>query len=249
MMESDAKADRAVRITFDLSQIFPSDDTLSIPLLRLMAAINDARYIMKQSLALLTHNETANELEAPIINGELLYLFRLLCGHLYEAGVAFRNLEQRHTDLLDAVVADDPNRSVDLALVRNAFSSGRDSAFHYSFLHPVRNTITFHYKSEALTMELKKRNEARDLKGTTIVADRSGLGRHTICDHLATGILREVIGTNHENFAETLQEKMNEVLTLTGALGPLVDQILVYLFAQSATAIIEDKWGEVRTTL
>ena len=81
-MVNDARQDRGVRITFDLCRIFPSDDVLSIPLLRLMAATNDARYIMKHSLILLAQNEGANELEAPIINGELLYLFRLLCGHL-----------------------------------------------------------------------------------------------------------------------------------------------------------------------
>ena len=85
-----------------------------------------------------------------------------------------------------------------------------------------------------------------DLKGTTIVVKRSGLGRHTVCDHLVTGILQEVIGASHEDFAKALDDKMKEVLTLAGALGPLVDQILVYLFDQREAAIIEDKWGEVR---
>jgi hypothetical protein len=237
--------DRAVKITFDLRQIFPSDDSLSVPLLRLMAATNDARYVLKNTLLLLHKAKTANELDASIINGELLYLFRLLCGHLYEAGIAFRSLELDHSDLLNAAARENSKGKKLLGNVREAYATGSDGAFHISFLAPVRNLVSFHYLAEPLASALKRHNELGDIKGTTIAATRVGLGRHTICDHLATGILQEVIGLSHPDFKRAFDDKMSQVLDLAGDLGQLVDQTLAYVFDQRPTANIEYKWGEI----
>jgi len=237
--------DRAVKITFDLRQVFPSDNSLSIPLLRLMAATNDARYVLKNTLTLMHLHESANELEASINNGELLYLFRLLCGHLYEAGIAFRSLDLDHSDLLNAVVREKPKAKQYLVNIRKAYATHSDGTFHYSFLAPVRNLISFHYMAEPLVSALKRHNELGDLKGATIAATRVGLGRHTVCDDLVTGILQEIIGLNHTDFQKALKDKMRQVLDLAGDLGQLVDETLAYVFDQRPTANIEYKWGEI----
>src|SRR5262249_7457038 len=67
---------------------FPRDDPVPIPLLRLMAAANDARHVQKLMIAAMDE-EPANRGESLIQNGERGYLYRMLCGHLYEAGIAF----------------------------------------------------------------------------------------------------------------------------------------------------------------
>lgn len=91
----------ARRITFQLSDVFPTEQPLSIPLLRLMMAVNDVRHIQKLLLLRTELDQDASEFERISLNGELLHLKRLLCGHLYEAGNAFRAIDGPHPELAD----------------------------------------------------------------------------------------------------------------------------------------------------
>jgi hypothetical protein len=238
---------RAARLTFSLRQMFPCEDSLSVPLLRLMAATNDTRFVMELSLPLLVMTKTpsANDFETSIINGKLLYLFRLLCSHLYEAGRSFRDLDNARRDLLDNVVREHPKTRKYLAKIRDNFSTSSDGALHYSFLGPVRHRIGFHYKSEPMTSMLRKHNEADDLKGSTIIAQYDGLSRHIVSDLLATEIVHEVLGGNPQEFERSFYEKMGEVVDLAGQLSNLVDRIVIYLVNERESAILEDIDGDI----
>ena len=245
--ETGAKC-KAIRVTFDMRQIFPCEDLLSVPLLRLMAVANDARYIMELSMPLMDKTQSANEVDASLINGKLLYLFRLLCGHLYEAGRAFRELDDVRRDLLDEIVRDNPKAKKYLAEIRNDFSKYPSGALHYSFLSPVRNRISFHYQSEPLASMLRKHNEAGDLKGTVIITQYDGLSRHIVSDHLAMEIVQEVLGGNSQDFEKSFYEKMGEVVDLAGQLSNLVDRVVLYLFSERKSAIFEEIDCEIQIT-
>src|SRR5438132_6210383 len=156
---------QASRITFDLRQVFPSEDPISIPLLRLMAATDDARHIQKLALIALDDAKSTSELEGPILNGELLHLFRLLCGHLYEAGMAFRVLEDAAPELLDKAACCEHDGKTYLDRLRIAYAKSPPGAYHYSFLKPIRDSISFHYLDEPLSKALRKHNDAGDLEG------------------------------------------------------------------------------------
>ena len=82
---------RAKRIEFQISRIFPTDGECSAPLLRIMLETDDSRHLQKLLINAPEHFDRSNNLDSSILNGERSHLFRLLCGHLYEAGGAFRS--------------------------------------------------------------------------------------------------------------------------------------------------------------
>ena len=68
-------------------------DAISVSLLRLMAATNDARYAMKQLVrGLKGGRKPRNRVERAILAGEQSYLVRVVCGHLEEVGRVFRDV-------------------------------------------------------------------------------------------------------------------------------------------------------------
>lgn len=85
---------KALRVTLKLREFFPPGDPLSVPLLTLMAATNDARQLQRLLIVARPAAEGASEANRSILNGEIGYLFRVLAGHLYEAGLMFRKLDE-----------------------------------------------------------------------------------------------------------------------------------------------------------
>src|SRR5215470_3648964 len=84
---------RATLLRVRVKQLFDPNDPLSVPLLRLMSATNDARHAMKQIIrANRGGRQARNQGERMLLSGEQLYLVRQLCGHLEEAGRVFRDL-------------------------------------------------------------------------------------------------------------------------------------------------------------
>ena len=133
----------AHRFYFHLTQVFPADKPLSVPLLRLMMALNDVRHVQKLMLAKDEWKGHDNGFENVVLNGEILHLERLLCSHLYEAGNAFRAIDTKHSKLANTAVRGteyDPS----LRRLREAYASDPPDAFHSSFLKEVRDQFGFH---------------------------------------------------------------------------------------------------------
>ncbi len=245
-MSNDAKVSaKTTRVKFVLKQIFPSHEHLSIELVRLMTATDDARHLQKRLLIADESLEGANDTEVSILNGEILHFFRLLCSHLYEAGNALRAVERKRPGLLDTAVAGNKQGKRDLRYVRRAYAAEPEGAFHHSFLKVIRDRVGFHYKEEPLRQSLEKANTTRSLEGTLILAEFAGLSRYTVSDHLTLGVIQDVLGGDLDQFRRRFSKKMEHVIKLAGALGQVVDHLLVHVFDRSPTAILEEREGTV----
>jgi hypothetical protein len=109
-----------------------------------MIATDDVRHRQKLLMLAWDGGETATPSDRYIHNGEVGHLFRLLCGHLYEAATPFRALDQVARDRLHAAVADDAEHRAAFAEVRVAYAENRPDGLRYSFLYAMRNSFAFH---------------------------------------------------------------------------------------------------------
>ena len=85
-------------MSFQLGPALPSGDKFAVALCRLMTATNDV--ILLQKLTIIARAQ-ADALAGPdkmIVNNETGYFVRMLFGHLYEAGIAFRELDAKCSD-------------------------------------------------------------------------------------------------------------------------------------------------------
>lgn len=93
---------------FKIEDVLRPDDPMTVPLLRLMIATDDLRHLQKLLVIAREVDEAPTESDRLIHNGEIGHLFRLLCGHLYEAATPFRAVDQAARGRLDEAVGDDP---------------------------------------------------------------------------------------------------------------------------------------------
>jgi hypothetical protein len=206
---------------------------------------DDVRHLQKLLLFANARVKEANEMERSILNGEILHIFKLLSGHLYEAGNAFRNLEHTCSGQLDAAVEKNNERKRELNYLRQVYAKTPAGTFHYTFLKPIRDYLGFHYKERQLKEALDRHTTAKDLEGNLIVVDYPGLGRYSVTDHLAFSAIQQLLGTTPENLHQKFAEAMGEALKVAGALFRVVDQLLVQIFNEHEDAIIEQQDGEV----
>lgn len=236
---------RARRIEFHLSMVFPPDEDYSVPLLRLMLATDDSRHLRKLLLNADEHFDKSNDLECSILNGELLHLFRLLCGHLYEAGVAFRSLEQIRPGYIKKILPAIQEIIFYLDFLNNAYSVGEEGAFHYSFLKPVRDRVGFHYKETIFLERLNTHVQTEDLEGNLIITEFSGLSRYSVTDHLVMSAIHDILGGELDNFQENFQQAMGQAINLAGSLESVVDNFLLSIFKNHPNSIAKITDGEV----
>lgn len=210
-----------------------------------MMATDDVRHLQKLLLFANARVKEANEMERSILNGEILHLFKLLSGHLYEAGNAFRNLEHTCSSQLDAAVENDHERKGELNYLRQVYSKTPAGTFHYAFLKPIRDYIGFHYKERQLNEALDRHTRAKDLEGNLIVVEHAGLGRYSVTDHLAFSAIQQLLGATPESLHQKFAEAMGEALKVGGALFRVVDHLLFQIFNEHKDAILEQLDGEV----
>ncbi|HNP29099.1 MAG TPA: hypothetical protein PKK23_08650 [Nitrospirales bacterium] len=236
---------RARRIEFHLSMVFPPNEDYSVPLLRLMLATDDSRHLRKLLLNADEHFDKGNDLECSILNGELLHLFRLLCGHLYEAGVAFRSLEKIRPGYFKNIL---PNRQeiiTHLNFLNTAYSVGEEGAFHYSFLKPVRDRVGFHYKETIFLERLNTHVQTDDLEGNLIITQFSGLSRYSVTDHLVMSAIHDLLGGGLDNFQENFEQAMGQAINLAASLENVLNDVLLSIFKTHPEFISKITEGEV----
>jgi len=236
---------RARRIEFHLSMVFPPDKDYSVPLLRLMLATDDSRHLRKLLLNADEHIDKSNDLECSILNGELLHLFRLLCGHLYEAGVAFRSFQNKRPGYLEGILSNSPETISDLNFIKHAYSVGEKGAFHYVFLKPLRDTVGFHYKEDIFLERLKAHIKSGDLDGNIIATEFGGLTRYSVTDHLAMSAIHDLLGAELDDFQEYFQKSMGDAINLAGRLQNVMDKVLFSIFKSQPEVITKITDGEI----
>lgn len=225
-----------VRLTFRIRQAFPADSPLSIPLLRLMAAVNDVRYIQKSVLIAQQRVKTASPtVEGLILEGELGYLLRMLLGHLHEAGIASRDVNERYGTGVDALIRDDTSAQGEVAKLRAVYCDTQPAGLNKILLEGVRTPWAFHYKYERFKEALEKHPDG----ATIIVSEYAGVGRYTVTDDFAKRYIVDKVGG-----IEAFQQLVGEAIDLAGTLGRAVDHLLGAVFGSRVTDIIMEETNE-----
>jgi hypothetical protein len=186
----------------------------------------------------------ANEIEQAILNGELNHLFRLMCGHLWEAAEPFNHLDRKCAQLLDVAMTDGRAKEA-LARVRVAYSPRQSGKGKRAFIDVVRNFVGFHYNERKLAKALEKHDRAGHLEGNLILSPFSGLGRYTVTDQLTTLLMADEIGGTFEEFSRQFMANVGEAIRLAGDLGDVVDYLMTHLLAPHGDKI-ERRDGVIR---
>lgn len=232
----------AVRLVFRLADVFPVEQPLSVPLLRLMMASNDVRHIQKLMLSKDERIGQGHGFDNVVLNGEILHLERMLCGHLYEAGTAFRNIDIPHPEIASTAVQG-TEFEPSLQRLREMYASEPPGAFHNSFLYEVRNKFGFHYKLEAIQHKLEEFLRRGDVEAEVIHAELSGLSRYVIADHVSIGMLQDILNAELPDLHEAFEKAMGKALRLAGDLSNVVDMMLLPLLERNESAIIKQEHG------
>jgi hypothetical protein len=138
---------------FDAALLFRLDEKFSLPLARLMMATDDIRHLTK--LVIVQHEPPdATPSEKAVVEGEVGHLFRLLCGHLFEALSAFADLDDKYRGPLDGSVRT-PQSEEERARATTALETVRREREHIlgnkgrrHFIATVRNLVGFHYPDD-----------------------------------------------------------------------------------------------------
>lgn len=202
----------------------PPSDPLSVPLLRLMAATNDVRQLQKLVLVTRDPNDPASPKPPQaayfVQSGELLYFIRLLFGHLYEAGIIFRGIDQDHAATVTKLVAATKRGKQALLQVREVFGDTSNAGFYKAVLGPVRTLAAFHYKDATFREGLQKL--VKDTKDTALVlAEWAGFSRYAITDLVLEGRVVEAAGGTRE----ALDAALGRAIALADALDTVVGEL------------------------
>lgn len=230
--------DRAETVVcrFRPREAFPPDDPLSVAILRLMAAVNDVRSIQKSTLIAMESLSGPNDIEQLLLEGELGYFTRMLFGHLHEAGIAFRDLDDGHRAEVDALIAGNEEVRWEIEMLRRAFRDTSEGSLN-EYLKAVRTPWAFHYKCERFKEALKEHPE----EATLVVSEFAGVGRFTITDDFARAYMLEKAGGTVGEY----ERLYGEAIGLAGTLGRAVDQLLGELVVGRGAEVGETQ-GTVR---
>ena len=219
-----------------IRDLFPPDDPLIPPMLRLMPAVNDLRTLHKMFLH--ANNRIGHtESEGEIINAESRYLFRLTCATVYEAGralqdlrVAFEAPESR--GMIERMPEE--TRAAFYALT-NLFPEDFDShTDHGKILARTRHSI-FHYPEPRLVhMGLQRHDDV----GRLIVGRIVGASRYLLADDLQIEILARLLGGP---FADQLQHLIELLIAASGYFGELLDGMVALYMQVHEGAIVEQR--------
>jgi hypothetical protein len=212
---ADAKVGR-----FDPARVFPPDDALTLPLLRLMMATDDARcacllFVMADQQV----RETAGA-EQALHGGRMWYLFRMLCAHLNEAGNALNTLvnsvpDRRLRKLLNAR----PRAAEALARLRSGLGEG-------TYVEEVRHSVGAHYSQADIKRVYEADLAAGRVDGSLIACEVGGLSRFTMTDVLALRLMDDAAGVATR---EEFSNRSGEVTDLAGDLSTFVGYLVAAL--------------------
>lgn len=221
-----ATPERAVvKVTrFDPARAFPPDDKLTIPLLRLMIATDDARCA---SLHLVMADEQMRRTggaEQALHGGRMWYLFRMLCAHLNEAGNALNTLVNSVPDArLKGLLKARPTAAEALARLRSGLGEG-------TYVRKVRDRVGAHYRQADVERVYRADLAARRVDGSLIASEVGGLSRFTMTDVLALHLMDEAAGSAT---LEEFSERSGQVTDLAQDLATFVGYLAAALAAES----------------
>lgn len=222
----------AVTLRFKIAQVLPPNDPMTVPVLRLLMAVDDVRRAQMQLVEADQRLHTVPPPERYRALGDWLYFIRLLFSHLHEAGSAVRRLDTNAKKRVDAALAGNQEALAALKAVRNFFNA---ADYDKSLIARVRNTIGSHYDDGEITA-LVAAAVADDTLLESTVAEVGGLAR--MADPLVRAIMNSLNGGDFMIEEEhTLQ--VAKALDLTAHFITFVDHLVNALMRQHPDAVVE----------
>lgn len=233
MMSAPDYEARVARLQFETERLLPKADPMSIPLLRLLAATNDVILLQKLVIIARARSDAAGEFEKDVLNGELGYFIRTLCGHLYEAGNAFRGLDVACKGQIDKLMAADAEAREAFEILRKVYHDRSDTAFDRGVLGPIRNLTGFHYKDQTFA----EGREALKATGAIILSEHIGFTRYVLADEMLTKKTWDLLGG-----AQNYKEALRKAFELADALAIAVTHLLKYRL-DAAKVPVQETYG------
>jgi len=198
------------RYRIRIGKLFKTDPTLTIHLIRLMAAEND---FFTTLVSMERLPESKNRAERLQISGQRLYFFRVTCGHLHEA---IQVLKQLHTDCPQVLVQAPPE-------LGEAYNKIATTIFPLEKkLSRLRAHATFHYDRSELVDVLKYWGE--DADGETEIGEGPSQVRHAIADEAFSTVISRSFG-----FPEGTEERKKAFMDLIDQLVTVQIEFVGYV--------------------
>lgn len=233
------KLSLAVQFRFKIGQVLPPGDAMTVPLLRLMMAVDDVRRAQIQMIESHERLGAAPRLEKYLTLGDLLYAIRRLCSHLHEAGRALRSLDTVAARRVDALLAGNSEALAALGALRTFFNA---ADYGDSFVANVRNAIGFHYLDQEIRA-LANGQITADALGEATAAEVGGLAR--MADVLVYGVIDNLAGGDLLVGGPESTKRIGQALDLAGNLTTFVDHLFDSLMRQHPDAIVEKHEGVI----
>jgi hypothetical protein len=227
------KLSLASQYRYKIAQVFPPQDKMTVPLLRLMMAVDDVRRAQLDYLASHLRLGHAPDLEKYLHLGDHLCSLRRLCSHLHEAGRALRNLDTAAARRVDAILDGNAEALGALKDLRTFFNAAN---YRDSFVARVRNVIGFHYR-DADIGALVERHFTEDARGEGVAADVGGLGR--MADFLIFSVIDDLAGGDLLTGGEQAEQRIGQAHARAGNLITFVDHLFSLLMTQHPAAVLE----------
>lgn len=224
----------AATFRFRLAQVLPPNDPMTVPVLRLLMAVDDVR---RTQIQLLEAHERLDVVPAPEkyrALGDWLYFMRLLFSHLHEAGIAVRCLDTNAKKRVDAALASNGEALAAARAVRKFFNA---ADYDKSLVARVRNAIGSHYDDAEITA-LVKAEVTDDALLESTAAEVGGLAR------MADPLVRAIMNTLNGGDFMTQEEHSLQVakaLDIAGHLTTFVDHLFDALMKQHPDAVVEQR--------
>jgi hypothetical protein len=241
---------RTVRLKAKVRELFPPNDPMVPPLLRLMALANDLGTLMKIYL----HSESRivmTESEKSIVQAENLYLFRITAATVYEGASIFLEYENELKRMGCSEQTD---------FLRCLGQTGRDAYYFLEnvFCHDLRKfekteygkilvqtrNLAFHYdNADNFRVALQQHNE----NGELLTGEISGVSRFLLADDLQTQIVLRPIGIELKAIAERMRVEafIQTTARVSATLTQLADGSIQAFKEKNPQAIFETVNEEV----
>jgi hypothetical protein len=221
-----------VTFQFKVAKVLPPDDPITVPVLRLLMAVDDLRRAQIQLVEAHDRLDLAPAVEKYRAIGDLLYGIRLLLSHLHEGGTALKTLDIEAKKRVDQLLKGNAAAMASLKAAR-AFFNARD--YKKSFVSQVRNVIGFHYRDEDVRALVNAEIKQDTLLEST-AAQVGGLAR--MADGLVVAMINRLdkggVVPNEEQSTE-----FSKALDVAGHLVTLVDHLFDRLMARCPDALAE----------
>ncbi len=162
-----------------IGKLFRVEPQFTVHLIRLMAAANDFNTVASSMDRLPEPEDHAENIR---IEGQRVYFFRLMCGHLHEAIQVFKELGEDSTHILQAAP---PNLELD-----RLYDTITTTVFPLEGqLARLRHHAIFHYDYSELIGVIEEWEE--DAEEEILIGDNLAQTRHAVADEaFATAIKR-----------------------------------------------------------